>query len=69
MGLEDDVKGWLTSKTVWGAIIAGLSAILSAVFKLDFPVDFTVEIANSLAGFFGAALAIYGRVKAVKKIK
>lgn len=69
MSLEDDVKSWLTSKSVWGGILAGGSAIASAVFKLEFPVDFTVEMTNAIVGFFGAALAIYGRIKAVKKIK
>lgn len=68
MSLEDDVKGWLTSKTVWGGIIAALSAIASAVFELQIPVDFTTEVATNLAGLFGAGLAIYGRIKAVKKI-
>jgi hypothetical protein len=69
MSLNDDVKGWLTSKTVWGGIIAAVSSVLSAVFKLEIPVEATTEIATSAAGIAGGLLAIYGRVKAVKKIK
>jgi hypothetical protein len=68
MALEDDVKSWLTSKTIWGAIISAGGAIASAVFKLEIPVDVTTELAANLATIFGAALAVYGRVKAIKKI-
>jgi hypothetical protein len=69
MSLEDDVKSWLTSKTIIGAIIAGGAAIASTVFKVEFPVGFETELATNLVGIIGAALAIYGRIKAVKKIK
>lgn len=69
MSLEDDVKSWVTSKTVWGAIIAALSAIASTVFKLDeVPIDIVTELALNLATISGSILAIYGRIKAVKKI-
>lgn len=61
----EDFKGALTSKTIWGAIIAIIGAILSA-FHLD---------SGALAGsdgeivtLIGSVLAIIGRIKAVKKI-
>ena len=68
MALEDDVKGWLTSKAIWGGIIAAVATIAGAFFKVEFPEGFQGDVAASLAALFGSALAIYGRVKAVKKI-
>jgi hypothetical protein len=68
MSLEDDVKSWLTSKTIWGAIIAAASPVAASVFKLEFPPEFSADLAGQLGALFGALLAIYGRVKAVKKI-
>lgn len=69
MSLDDELKSWLSSKTIWGGIISGVSVVATALFKLEFPVDFTTEMATLLAGIFGSGLAIYGRIKAVKKIK
>ncbi len=68
MTLSDDAKVWFQSKTVWGAIIAGIVPLLTSVFKVEFPADFSADLAGQLAGLFGAGLAIYGRIKAVKKI-
>lgn len=68
MALEDDVKGWVQSKTIWGAVIAALGPLLASYFKLSFPENFSADLAGQLSGLFGGLLAIYGRVKAVKKI-
>lgn len=69
MSLEDDVKSWLTSKTVWGGLIAALATIAGAFLKVEFPADFQSQLAADAATLFGSALAIYGRIRAVKKIK
>jgi len=69
MSIENEVKSWLTSKTILGAVIAGVASVASVVFKVEFPVGFATEVGTSLAGVFGALLAVYGRIKAVKKIK
>lgn len=68
MSLENDVKSWLTSKTVWGALIAAASPVFASFFKLEFPPEFSAELAGYLGTLFGSLLAIYGRIKAVKKI-
>lgn len=66
----DGVKSLLTSKTFWGAAIAGLSAIAGLFGYTVVPEDQTALVDNvaGLGGVFGALLAIYGRVKASKKI-
>lgn len=68
MSLNDDVKSWVASKTVWGAFIAAAAPVLASVFKLEFPPEFSAEMAGYLGTLFGSALAVYGRIKAVKKI-
>lgn len=69
MSLEDDVKSWLTSKTIWGGVIATAASIAGVIFKVEFPADFATEVSSQLVAVFGGLLAVYGRVKAVKKIK
>lgn len=62
----EDVKGALTSKTIWGALIAIVGVVLNAA---------GFESGTALSGaegdivtVIGSIIAIYGRVKAVKKI-
>jgi len=69
MSFDDDIKSWLTSKTIWGALIAAVATVAGAYFKVEFPADFQAQFATDAATLFGSALAIYGRIKAVKKIK
>lgn len=66
----DDIKSWLSSKTVWGGVIA-LTATVAQFFGFTLTgadqsslSDAIIQIAQ--AG--GAILAIYGRVVASKKI-
>lgn len=59
-------KNFLTSKSIWGVIILILSAI-------GFPVPegfeaSAIDLVNSIFIAIGGALAIYGRVKAEKKL-
>ena len=66
----DDVKSWLASKTIWGAVIAvvsGVSGILGhniAAPEQAVLVDSLTAIGTALGGI----LAVYGRVKAEKSI-
>lgn len=69
MSLEDDVKSWLTSKTILGSLFAGVATIAGAYFKVEFPLDFATQMATDIATLFGVVFAIYGRITAVKKIK
>jgi hypothetical protein len=67
-------KSLLTSRTFWGAAVAagaGIAAIsghaISAEDQSVF-VNNAVDIATGVATVVGAAIAIYGRLKATKKI-
>jgi len=66
---ESDKKAWYLSKTIIGGLLSGISAILT-IFKVEW-LNFsdTETIATGVVGFIGALVAIYGRVKADKKIK
>jgi len=63
----NDEKSWYTSKTVIGAVIAILSLIAGA-FGYDVDAAGQEQITVAVLGIAGAGMAIYGRVKAVKKI-
>ncbi|MCO6186680.1 hypothetical protein [Rhizobium sp. L1K21] len=66
----DDLKLWYQSRTVWGALIA----ILASVAQMGgVHVDTSTQgdiAANlvSLSGALGGLIAIYGRVKANKRL-
>ena len=63
-------KALFTSRTFWGAVIAGLSGLLS-IWGRSIPADDQaqlVDMAATIAAFVGSFLAIYGRVFADKKI-
>jgi hypothetical protein len=63
-------KSFLGSTTIWGAGIAIASAVLAA-FGYSIGAEDQVTIVGwvaNLAGMAGGVLAIYGRVKATKKI-
>lgn len=66
----EGVKGLFTSKTFWGVIVSVISkGLLAAGFTVDNALE--AEITNliiALIGFGGDGFAIYGRVKATKKI-
>ena len=57
----------IASTSVWGAIIAGISAALALagvkIEGLDDP-----ELPLQISGLFGAGLALYGRLKATAEI-
>lgn len=66
MALSDETKSFLTSKTIWGAVVAIAGAALSA-FNLD--VTGLNGIDGDIITVVGGVIAIWGRVTAVKKIK
>lgn len=63
----NETKPAIASVSVWGAIIAGISAVLLLagvkVEGLDDP-----ELPAKISGAFGAALALYGRLRAMSEI-
>ena len=64
-------KKWWESKTVWGGIIAVLSAIAGA-FGYAVSPDMQAELASNvtaIGGAVGGVLAVYGRVKATKSVE
>lgn len=66
----NDEKSWYTSKTVIGSVVAIL-ALIAGAFGYDVDAEsqeqITLAVIN-LIGVGGGLVAIYGRVKAVKKI-
>lgn len=63
--MEGSKKAWL-SKSFWGSILM-VGSIASTYFKYD--LGDTTEWVNAITGLLGSGLALYGRVKAVKKLE
>ncbi len=71
---SDDGKWWLSSKTMWGTLITAAATVIPVlgpavgiVLPADLITSFGDQVmtaAQALAGLFGTALAIYGRLKA-----
>ena len=61
------MKGLLQSKTFWGVLVVVLIPVLQRV-GIDIDDVTGTEIAGELVTLAGAALALYGRVTAKKKI-
>lgn len=64
------VKGLVASKTFWGAALAVVGSIAGLLGYGFSPEEqkAVIEIGTTLATAFGGLFAIYGRVKATKKI-
>jgi uncharacterized protein (TIGR02594 family) len=70
----DDSKWWAQSKTLWGTMITAAATVipvLGPALGITLPADIiqtfgdqAVTAVQALAGLFGTALAIYGRLKA-----
>lgn len=63
----EEVKSVLKSKTIWGVLLM----IAASVFGLTVPEGVDQEIANiaaSVVEAIGAGIAIFGRLKASKKV-
>lgn len=64
-------KKWYASKTVWGGAIAVIAGIAGA-FGIAVGVEDQAVIAESItaiAGAVGGLIAVYGRIKADRRIK
>ena len=61
----DDVKSFILSKTIWGVVITALGSFLNTN---GFDTGMLAGLDGEIVTILGAVLAIYGRVKAVKKI-
>lgn len=61
----EDVKGILQSKTVWGVIVMVLATLTP---RLGLDIGDQTGLVTDITALIGAILAIYGRVKAVKKV-
>ena len=74
MQTDTTQKWWLQSRTIWGAIITAAAAVvpvLGPMIGVNIPSevikqagDQTLSVVQALAGLFGTALTIYGRVHA-----
>ena len=66
----DDFKSLLTSKTFWGGVIALLAGVLGIFGYTLLPEDQAalVDGVAAAAAAVGGVIAIWGRVKASKKI-
>jgi uncharacterized protein (TIGR02594 family) len=70
----DDSKWWAHSKTLWGTLITAAATVIPTIgpaLGIVLPADViqtfgdqAVTAVQALAGLFGTALAIYGRLKA-----
>lgn len=65
-----DTKPFLKSTTIWGALLAILASGLGLLGYTVTPADQVeaVAIGTSLVSAIGGAIALYGRIKATKRI-
>ena len=63
-------KKWYVSKSVLGGVVAVIASVFG-IFGTSFDVGTqaqVVDIVIAVSGAVGGALAIYGRIKATKKV-
>lgn len=66
----EDVKKWYNSKTIWASILVVVTGVLQSL-GFEVPegfVDFASETILGVAVAIGGLVALYGRIKAIKKI-
>lgn len=61
----DDTKNMLQSKTVWGVVLS-VAGIIASQMHID--IGDASGWVETITALIGAGLALYGRVKAVKRI-
>ena len=72
--MQEKVKPWWASKTIWGGIVAAVCGVLALAGHQvspdtqSFLTQQAVQVATAVATVVGGALAIYGRIKAQGKI-
>jgi hypothetical protein len=63
--MNDQAKGFLQSKTLWGVVIAGLAAFFPTLLPKLFGTQYdTSELAQYVVQGIALAVAAYGRIKA-----
>jgi hypothetical protein len=71
---EKETKPWYASKTIWGAIVTIISLLLSLKgIQIDEQtkqvlIDQGTAAITAVGTFIGSIVAVYGRIKAEKKI-
>lgn len=69
--MNDDVKAWYLSRTVWGALIAILASLANAA-GVEVTAGDEGELADLLvaaAGTLGGLVALYGRISARRRVR
>lgn len=67
----DQTKAWYASTAIWGGVIAVVAPAVAAIFHVTVSTQDTAQLADALGGLgtaIGGIIAIFGRVKATKKI-
>jgi uncharacterized membrane protein len=70
----EETKSWWQSKTIWGAVITIIALIASLFgYQIDpqtqqIILDRTMAIVTAVGTIVGSVMAIYGRIKATKRI-
>lgn len=59
-------KAWYKSKSIWGGI---MTAVGAGAMMVGYDLGDPQEFAGAIVAAVGGGLAIYGRIKAVEKIK
>jgi hypothetical protein len=73
--MSEETKPWYASKTIWGAIVTIVSLLLSLKgIQIDektkqLLIDQGTAAVTALGAFIGSLMAIYGRIRAEKKIR
>lgn len=65
--MNDEEKKWYTSKSVIGSVIA-IAALVAGAFGYEVDAASQEQITLAVIGIGGGVLAIYGRIKAAKKL-
>ncbi len=65
----NDPKSFLLSKTLWGVVISMVAMIAPQLGLSPFSEGDVAGLTENIVAFLGAALAIYGRITAKKRIK
>ncbi len=63
-----NTKPWYKSKTIIGSIVAIL-ALIAGAFGYEVGPEAQEELVTALIGVVAGGFAIYGRIKAVDKVK
>lgn len=61
----EEAKGLLTSVTFWGI---ALSVVAKAAYIKGYDIGDTGGLAEAIASFIGDAIALFGRIRATKRI-